>query len=617
MASPHPTLYLALEPAGGIRILVLEPGSKDSRICCQLILENIASSPEYKALSYEWGAVEDPKDIELNGQIVSVRQNLWWALWYLRDEYLEARLWIDALCINQEDAIERGHQVAMMGSIYRNAEVICWLGSGHRDSKLTRAMEILIQVGEGRISQSSEEAPTSQGKLENLEKPMAEPTFRLSQGSFLTSNDLAKLFQNYYDVLGSERRLYGDNTLPKTGTSSIAYHNPIYSESHNKISLSSLSQDVEALCSLSYWRRTWIIQEVVLGKRIQIRLGNSSIDGENFATASKICLLAAINEESLLMVDGFRMLSLRRSWFRGQKLTLLKLMEFSERSSCQNLRDRVYAMIGLASDCQYGQIVPDYEKSLSDVLSDIVLDHFYPMEVDKSGDSWQLVHSSQLVQRAFWGVSGSLSERESLLLRPQSSTEVLGRCMLKIAGVHCGTVFSTNNPEPGSIWWAHPGLIKSFLPESSQNHVLPSPLSRLVQAIWSPLSKLWHGVSLEARHSDISNETVPIQKLSVVVPEEDEIIHVYGPSSANLGDVICRFINSDVVAVLRPVRGSYVLVGRAMILDEDEDVSVFHEGFEPTPSMLRTGMLSIFPRETIIRLKVTPAALQKLTSPHY
>jgi hypothetical protein len=40
------------------------------------------------------------------------------------------RLWTDAICINQQDLDERGHQVQLMGSIYRNAHmVIVWLGT--------------------------------------------------------------------------------------------------------------------------------------------------------------------------------------------------------------------------------------------------------------------------------------------------------------------------------------------------------------------------------------------------------------------------------------------------------------------------------------------------------
>ena len=144
MNSKNSGIYKPLDPVE-IRILILEPGSTNSPICCRLITANLKDSRlKYKALSYEWGSPDNPQKITLNGKDFSVQQNLWSALCYLRnkqrswfsrlwDPWNETnieRLWIDAICINQNDLLERGHQVSMMGSIYQKAEVICWLGDG-------------------------------------------------------------------------------------------------------------------------------------------------------------------------------------------------------------------------------------------------------------------------------------------------------------------------------------------------------------------------------------------------------------------------------------------------------------------------------------------------------
>jgi hypothetical protein len=41
-------------------------------------------------------------------------------------------LWIDALCIDQSNAMKRNHQVQQMGLIYSQAErVMVWLGNNH------------------------------------------------------------------------------------------------------------------------------------------------------------------------------------------------------------------------------------------------------------------------------------------------------------------------------------------------------------------------------------------------------------------------------------------------------------------------------------------------------
>jgi Heterokaryon incompatibility protein (HET) len=51
-----------------------------------------------------------------------------------------AVLWIDALCINQKDPIERGLQVMRMGLIYLNAsKVLAWIGDDADDSEMAMA----------------------------------------------------------------------------------------------------------------------------------------------------------------------------------------------------------------------------------------------------------------------------------------------------------------------------------------------------------------------------------------------------------------------------------------------------------------------------------------------
>ncbi|KAI1015049.1 hypothetical protein LB503_004022 [Fusarium chuoi] len=60
---------------------------------------------------------------------MSVRANLHAALLHLRDHFIERIIWIDAICINQEDNDEKGRQVQSMAEIYAKAtRVIVWLG---------------------------------------------------------------------------------------------------------------------------------------------------------------------------------------------------------------------------------------------------------------------------------------------------------------------------------------------------------------------------------------------------------------------------------------------------------------------------------------------------------
>ncbi|KAK1671700.1 heterokaryon incompatibility protein-domain-containing protein [Colletotrichum godetiae] len=116
------------------RLLILYPGGSDIRCdIFQASLEPDENIP-YEALSYAWGCTDLIEPISANGKRLFVTRNLFLALNHLRTE--EARiLWVDALCIDQSNLAERGHQVGHMAGIYRQAEqVLVWLGHSTQDT---------------------------------------------------------------------------------------------------------------------------------------------------------------------------------------------------------------------------------------------------------------------------------------------------------------------------------------------------------------------------------------------------------------------------------------------------------------------------------------------------
>ena len=117
-----------------IRSLELEQGRYAEDIKCHLIVTPTDTScgPSFEALSYVWGTRTDPAPtIRVDGQKIEVTNNLESALRGLRYENQSRVLWVDALCINQGDNVERSYQVRMMRSIYVRAHrVVVWLGSG-------------------------------------------------------------------------------------------------------------------------------------------------------------------------------------------------------------------------------------------------------------------------------------------------------------------------------------------------------------------------------------------------------------------------------------------------------------------------------------------------------
>ena len=94
---------------------------------------------QYIALSYVWGEKNAEDTTLLLNHMdkwtpLRIRKNLYDALMRLTQAGI-THLWVDALCINQDDQEERARQIAMMGDIYSHAaNVIVWLGEADEHS---------------------------------------------------------------------------------------------------------------------------------------------------------------------------------------------------------------------------------------------------------------------------------------------------------------------------------------------------------------------------------------------------------------------------------------------------------------------------------------------------
>jgi len=118
-----------------IRRLVLHPLSAGASIQCSIEIVSLFDEPRFEALSYVWGAASHKQTIILEETSFSITNNLAIALHYLRSDDEPRRLWVDAICINQDNTKERNEQVAMMGEIYAQAKpVLIWLGEASENS---------------------------------------------------------------------------------------------------------------------------------------------------------------------------------------------------------------------------------------------------------------------------------------------------------------------------------------------------------------------------------------------------------------------------------------------------------------------------------------------------
>ncbi|RMY83831.1 hypothetical protein D0861_07247 [Hortaea werneckii] len=124
-------LYSPLKTNEAFRLLYIEPGEFDDPIRCGMSTRQASDRDEYMCLSYVWGNTSEAVTIHLNSYSKLVTRNLHCALQRLRSHGYLAALWIDALCINQDDKEEKSLQVARMGKTFAEAQrVFVWLCDG-------------------------------------------------------------------------------------------------------------------------------------------------------------------------------------------------------------------------------------------------------------------------------------------------------------------------------------------------------------------------------------------------------------------------------------------------------------------------------------------------------
>jgi hypothetical protein len=123
--------FAELQPAhdraqSWIRVFRLEPGAFGDPIYGRLTVEELNRAKRFDALSYSCGPPVLGRTITVNNTPgFRITQNLWNALQRVRMQDGERRLWVDAICIDQEDEREKSSQVRHMHAVYSRAREVC------------------------------------------------------------------------------------------------------------------------------------------------------------------------------------------------------------------------------------------------------------------------------------------------------------------------------------------------------------------------------------------------------------------------------------------------------------------------------------------------------------
>jgi hypothetical protein len=118
-----------------IRLLEVLQGNFGQHVVCTLSAWPLDSAPPYNAISYTWGDPASTVNITVDGRTMVVRQNCEYVLQqaFTNTKKETKYLWVDAICIDQSTLQERGHQVALMGELYKRATHVFACVGAHAD----------------------------------------------------------------------------------------------------------------------------------------------------------------------------------------------------------------------------------------------------------------------------------------------------------------------------------------------------------------------------------------------------------------------------------------------------------------------------------------------------
>ncbi|KAK4447292.1 hypothetical protein QBC34DRAFT_467910 [Podospora aff. communis PSN243] len=336
-----------------IRVLELLPGDADADVVCKLHIGLVVGGVGYEALSWTWGNPDVVSDITIELDECKVTVNLALALRRLRRRDRSRMLWADA--------------------------VLVWLGEpGLKDGSSDTPAKSSISP-----------LPVADYQHPLIEWTMGEGHIRLMRQFFADE-------KTFFDwpVVGAISTLVllaldcHVNTLP-------FFQDPRYPDFEVGYYPSELfQQSARALVRLlerPYWRRVWIVQEIVRGKSVLVHYGRHILPFDIFASAascrwrhyytccsshcgaadpnSKWSLLFAIMAELKNIGD---LADMRLAWESQQPKELFDIfvagIDFREAT---NQRDHVYGLLGLlSSDTRRDDLLhPDYGLSTAQVYT--------------------------------------------------------------------------------------------------------------------------------------------------------------------------------------------------------------------------------------------------------
>lgn len=140
-----------IDPSSSLRLLHMNSESSSHILSGTFECVDITHHRPYEAVSYTWGGQEanytKSQFVIIGGNIFPITENCAAALRKVRKEGRSKPIWIDALCINQNDRSEKENQISQMGKIFRGADKIhIFLGERCDDITASRALSAVYHT---------------------------------------------------------------------------------------------------------------------------------------------------------------------------------------------------------------------------------------------------------------------------------------------------------------------------------------------------------------------------------------------------------------------------------------------------------------------------------------
>ncbi|KAK6215019.1 hypothetical protein QIS74_08038 [Colletotrichum tabaci] len=318
--------------------------SGNDAINLTLTRASLNDSPPYHALSYVWGDPTPTATVDLDGNPLPIGSNLNGALLRLRQNGVVAWLWVDAICIDQNNHEERSWQAAQMRDIFAQASLVyIWLGADYNNSELV--LDTTKRIGPDALDA---------GILDLWD----DWPFRLDTGSENVGDDKALSF--LAELLNDEA-LRCPN-LPKA---------------------------IMDLLGRANWFRSWITQELALPRTGLVLCGSRHVSLDAFDAALSAVYFAKVGRFARQLPEWrdfgaglgnnafhIRGLVARRQHRRGRGADLAEFLLADLRSApgrpfyaATDARDVIFGLLGIAADTAHLRLCPDYSKTVAQVYT--------------------------------------------------------------------------------------------------------------------------------------------------------------------------------------------------------------------------------------------------------